>query len=38
MLAELEVVASLPEATGDFDTELRIPLWQMGNRLQSEAS
>lgn len=34
MLAELEVVANLPEATGDFDTELRIPLWQMGNRLQ----
>ncbi len=34
MLAELEVTANLPESTGDFETELRIPLWQMGNRLQ----
>ncbi|MDE2679343.1 MAG: TlpA family protein disulfide reductase [Gemmatimonadetes bacterium] len=37
MLAELDAVANLPEATGDFETELRIPLWQMGNRLQRSA-
>ena len=37
MLAELDAVANLPEATGDFETELRIPLWQMGNRLQRGA-
>ena len=34
VLAQLEVVADLPESTGDFEAELRIPLWQMGNRLQ----
>ncbi len=34
LLAQLEVVANLPESTGDFEAELRIPLWQMSNRLQ----
>lgn len=34
VLAQLEVVADLPESTGDFEAELRIPFWQMGNRLQ----
>ena len=34
MLAEIDVVASLPEAAGDFETELRIPLWQLSNRIQ----
>lgn len=33
-LAQLEVVANLPESTGDFEAELRIPLWHMSNRLQ----
>ena len=37
MLAELDAVANLPEATGDFEMELRIPLWQMSNRLQRSA-
>lgn len=34
LVAELDALVNLPEATGDFEAEARIPLWQMGNRLQ----
>lgn len=34
MLAELDAVLNLPESTGDFESEARIPMWQTSNRLQ----
>ena len=34
LLAILDATLNVPEATGNFEEEVAVPLWQMGNRLQ----
>ncbi len=34
LLAELEATLNVPEASGNFEDEASIPLWQLGNQLQ----